>query len=436
MEKQRIKIDFEPNDAQQPFFTSETKFILANGGVGSGKSTLVSIKGIKNSLKYGKTLGLIGRKTYPELRDTTRRTFFEWVNKMGLRPFIKKWNQTENHLTWMNGSEILFRALDDIYKLGSLELGWFLIDELSEFDDPDVFAFLRTRLRHPSGPLTGGGATNPATKEHWLYKLFVSEQHPDYQVVEVPTFANKENLPKEYLEDLSKLPEEWQDRYLLGKWGIVPKGTRVFSKFRPSIHLGAYKFNPHSYVMRGWDFGFRHPACVFAQETDWGRLLIFKEILGTEIQIDDFADHVIKKSNEWYPNTEFVDYCDIAGIHRSDKTGYTSVQMLRKRDLDPRYRKTVDKEKELMFINNMFEQLRGDLPRIGVDRQGCPILSDALAGGYYRDKNGEATGDDYFDHLCDALRYIIVNVYGTGERMRVPLQAGVETYKTLSQARY
>ncbi len=433
--EEKIEFKFVPNEKQALFFESSKKFLLANGGVGSGKSSIIANKALVNSLLFPGTLGLIGRKTYPELRDTTRRTFFDWINRNNMRSIIKKWNQTENHLVWRNGSEILFRALDDIYKLGSLELGWFLIDELSEFEEEDTFKFLRTRLRHPKGPLTGGGATNPATKEHWLYKLFVESQNPDYEVFEVPTYANRENLPPEYIADLEKLPEEWQNRYLQGQWGIVPKGTRVFSKFTPSIHLDNFKYNPYLPILRGWDFGFRHPAVIFAQETDWGRLLFLKELQGTEIQIDDFADVVIRKTNEWFPGCRIEDYCDIAGTHRSDKSKITSVQILKKKGIDASYRKTIDLEKEVSEINNLFEKQIGALPRMGIDRKGCPIFSDALAGGYYRDKEGKPTGDDFFDHLCDAARYIIVNIYVNLGREKRYGATKTYQYPTISEVR-
>ncbi len=432
MKEHIINIDFQPNESQFPFFHSNKKFLLANGGYGSGKSTILSMKAILISIHHPGTMGLIGRKTYPELRDTTRRVFFEQLP----RPLVKKWNQTENHLVLQNDSEILFRALDDTFKVGSLELGWFGIDELSEFPSEVEFNALRGRLRHPKGPLVGFGATNPATKEHWLYKMFVEEQNPDFECFEMNTYSNKEHLPEGYIKDLEKFPPEWQERYLKGKWGIVPKGTRVFSKFRPSIHIGDFEYNPYKPLYRAWDFGYRHPAVLFAQETDWGRLLILREHQGFEIQLDDFAKRVIKKTNQWFPkhSSTIDDFCDIAGNQRSDKSQYTSIEMLRSLGVDPSYKKTISLEVELMQLNNMFEELRGGLPRIGVDSKGCPILSDGLAGGYYRDPEGLPCGDGYFEHLVDCLRYVVLNVYGVMSRKTIS-QRFVSRYRTLTQAR-
>lgn len=430
------QVDIVLRASQIPFFKSIARFILANGGYGSGKSTILALKGIKYSLLYPGTVGLVGRKTYPELRDTTRRVFFEVIDRHFHNGIVKKWNKTENHLVFYNGSEVLFRALDDTFKVGSLELGWFGIDEMSEFPSDEWFNMLRGRLRHREGPHKGFAATNPATKESWLYKMFVEQQDPDFACFEIDTYENADALPENYIKDLEKFPQEWQERYLRGKWGIVPKGTRVISKFAPRVHLGNFIYNPHLPLLRGWDFGYRHPACIFAQETDWGRLLFLKEMLGTEIQINDFADRVIRKTNEWFPDINRVeDFCDIAGIHRSDKSSITSVGVLRQKGIDPTYKKTVSLDGDLMIFNDKFGRLMGDLPEIGVDEKGCPIFTDGLAGGYYRNEKGEPTGDDYFEHLMDAARYIIVNLYGGRERRKMyspKLSCG---YTTLSEVR-
>ncbi len=428
----KLDLNFNPNPSQSNFFISGKKYLLANGGYGSGKSTMVSLKGIVLSLIHSGTVGLIGRRTYPELRDTTRKVFFHELP----RRLIKNWNQTNNHLVLINGSEIIFRALDDTFKVGSLELGWFGIDELSEFQSEETFNALRGRLRHPKGPNVGFAATNPATKESWLYKMFVESQDPDFECFEIDTYANKENLPDGYIKDLEKFPQEWQERYLRGKWGIVPKGTRVISKFLPSVHLGSFKYNPYLPLFRSWDFGFRHPAVLFAQETDWGRLLFLREVMGTEIQIDDFAELVLKKTNEWFPDIlDMKDFCDIAGTQKSDKSKFTSIQVLNKMGINPKYRKTISIENEIMNFNNMFEQMRGGLPRVGIDRSGCPILSDGLAGGYYRDQNGDPTGDNYFDHLIDCARYILLNYYGLSTNKRLVIPAIKNLYKTISEMR-
>ncbi len=435
MKSLTLNLDFCPNPSQQAFFRLPQKFLLANGGYGSGKSCMICNKALVTSFLHLGTVGLIGRKTYPELRDTTRRTFFEWCPK----ELVKKWNQTENHLTFHGGSEIIFRALDDIFKLGSLELGWFAIDELSEFDEPEVFDYLRARLRHPKGPHKGFAATNPATKEHWLYKKFVESKDSDFGVVEVDTYSNKDHLPQEYIIDLEKYPEEWQERYLRGKWGVVPKGTRVYSHFFPKIHCHEdIQYLPYSVLYRSWDFGFRHPGVLFAQEDGLGRLLFLKEILGTEVDIRDFRDQVIKKTNEWFPQISYVeDFGDIAGNQRLpvslDKSPLTCFRILSEKGIEIKAKKTKSIEDGIEMIQKLLRELRGGMPAIAISRKGCPIFIDALCGGYYRDKTGAATGDDYFDHLSDCARYLVTHLYGIIERPVWRKYNQTNNYITISQ---
>jgi hypothetical protein len=48
-------------------------------------------------------------------------------------------------------------------------------------------------------------------------------------------------------------------------------------------------------------------------------------------------------------------------------------------------------------------------PLLRFDRQGCPLLIDAISGGYAMDeRTDEPKKDGYYDHLVDALRYACV----------------------------
>ncbi len=439
----KIENNFIPKPGQSRFMTSKVKYQLANGGLGSGKSSILSHKAIKYMLFYPGTTGLIARRTYPELRTTTRKTFFDILMRYyGGKALIAKWNQTENYLKFINGSDLYFMALDDMMKIGSLELGFFGIDELSEFETPEVWdgggagQGLTGRLRHPKGPLRGFGATNPATKEHWLYKYFVERQDPDYGVFEMPSYENRENLPEEYIRSLEKMPEEWRERYLLGKWGIVPKGTRVYAHFTPKFHIGDFTYNSGLPLYRSWDFGFRHPAVLFAQEGTDGRFYFLKEILGTEILINDFRDLVIKKTNEWFPNIwDVQDFCDPAGNQRNSKSTRTDIQILGDKGIRPKHRITKIEE-GILSLEIKFQKQIGGKSEIGIDSKGCPIFIDALAGGYYRDKNGEPNGDEYFDHFCDCARYMMVNLFGVVGRKYKGTNILTSPYPTLSEARF
>jgi hypothetical protein len=57
-------------------------------------------------------------------------------------------------------------------------------------------------------------------------------------------------------------------------------------------------FNPKWPVFRGFDFGFRHPACVWMQKTDDGRIHILHDLLPSDIDTHSFRDLVLFLSGQ------------------------------------------------------------------------------------------------------------------------------------------
>jgi hypothetical protein len=57
-------------------------------------------------------------------------------------------------------------------------------------------------------------------------------------------------------------------------------------------------FNPKWPVFRGFDFGFRHPACVWLQKTDSGRIHVLHDLLPSDIDTHSFRDLVLFLSGQ------------------------------------------------------------------------------------------------------------------------------------------
>lgn len=204
---------YQPLYHQQIFHESSAKYKCYMGGVGSGKTTALVWEVLLNALEYPGNYGLVGRYTYPELRDTTMFEFFQICPDM----LIEDYKKTEHKLLLKNGSIIIFRHLEDPDKLKSLNLGFWGIDEMTEVPR-DVFRMLQSRLRRKNvGRRTGFGSTNPEGQD-WVYNLFHKEQkdNPKYLIVQAPTTANP-HLPDDYVDDLIEAYDEiWQKRYIEG----------------------------------------------------------------------------------------------------------------------------------------------------------------------------------------------------------------------------
>lgn len=216
---------------------SPVRDLLLSGGFRSGKTTIACIKIITQHCTQPNNRILIGRLTYPELRDSTQKSFF------GLLPpeWIKSWNKSEGVLTLLNGTEILFRHLDTTSEeeLKGMELGAALIDQVEEISE-DVYLILKSRLNMMHVKCRQLIMTcNPLL--FWAYKYFKQETDPDRELIEFSMLDNKHNLPEDYLQDMLKRPENWKRQFVYGVWdeslladkAVIPveylQGQRVFA---------------------------------------------------------------------------------------------------------------------------------------------------------------------------------------------------------------
>lgn len=205
------------------------RFIV--GPVGSGKSSACIAEIPRRARRQRpcpdgvrRSRWAIVRNTYGQLRDTTRKTFEQWIPAGA-----GTWH--EQSFTWhgrwyldeaktdLVECEVLFRALDrpeDVKKLLSLELTGAYINEVREIPK-HVLDVLQTRVgRFPSkaqgGPSWFGiwADTNPWHSGHWGSKLF-AKGLKGYRLFRQPGGRARN------AENLSNLPAGYYDRLVAGK---------------------------------------------------------------------------------------------------------------------------------------------------------------------------------------------------------------------------
>ena len=183
-----------------------------------GKSLMLTLKAIDLALRYPKNYILMGRRTYPELRDTLMKEFFTICPDHLIKDFLK----AEGRVIFYNGSEIIFRHLDTMAEseIRSLNLGQAFIDQAEDVSR-EVFVGLRGRLRRegiPDHERKIYMSCNPALT--WLFDDFKLNPQPEYEVIEASTLENRKNLPAGYIEDLMKYPESYRRQYVEGIWDM------------------------------------------------------------------------------------------------------------------------------------------------------------------------------------------------------------------------
>ena len=221
-------------------------------------------------------------------------------------------------------------------------------------------------------------------------------------------------------------PEDWEREMELSFAGYA--GKRVYGSFSGTTHIREFdiKSVPCKVVYRGWDFGYHFPACVWVMKDDKDVYRVAKELLGKDISIDRFAKQVLDISKAAFSNYEFRDFCDPAGAQLKDTVTVnnekSSVEVLRNMGINPEFRHTNILE-GLEQIRQLL-QIRADGNTGLVVSTKCQDIIDGFQGGYhYPDKDvpGEVPEKDgYYDHLMDALRYIVVNARVKPEQVTFP----------------
>lgn len=288
----KFKVGYRPRPAQEQFHRSTKRFKLYSGAFRAGKTLAGSHEGIRLSMMPG-NVGLIGRLDYPDLRDTTQKTFFEVLEQysqsygddvgdptFGHSEGIPGYRKLENIFKFrkdLGGSQILFRQLKDPNDYKSLSLGWFWLDEGTEVSE-EMFLMLSSRLSLNMPYVGGFITTNPDTPHHWIHKRFYDEPLTQFEVVETSTYDNRENLPPGYIESLEELyDDDYRNRFLGGKWGLM-KGL-IYANFSRQIHqIKPFPIPPDWQKIRAIDFGYTNPFCCLwiARDGD-GRLYVYRE---------------------------------------------------------------------------------------------------------------------------------------------------------------
>jgi len=208
------------------------------------------MKGVLLSMIPGNK-GVVCRETLAELRDSTRKVFFEILPPS----WILNWNESTNILLLKNGSEVLFKQLDDVKKQRSSWYGWFYIDQAEECKDED-FVDLLGRLRHPVIKRHGFITQNP-DGHNWVWKRFKESPDDESEMIESTTLDNP-HLPQDYVDSLMKLPKDWVDKFIYGSHEV--KSGIILSEFSENLMVDPFIIPNHWIRGRGMDWGVDKPA--------------------------------------------------------------------------------------------------------------------------------------------------------------------------------
>ncbi len=302
-------IKLKPKQAE--FIRSKAPFCAYGGGVGNGKTLAAIIKVWQHCEDNPGAYFLIGRKYFPELRDSTMRDFLQMMGKYGT------FQAGDKKFIFPNGSEVIFRHLDNPDSLTNLNLSGYYVDQAEDIPE-ETFDYLNGRCR-----LEYNKRTKTKIKERlrvitfnpkghdWIWRLFDQKKDADGFDLEYPddyflrmatTYENRDNLPDDYIRGIEARPKEWRDRFIHGSFDV--KAGRIFEEYSRALHVvtDKHKFQiPESWLhFRSIDHGQNNPTSChwYAVDPD-NNVFVYREYYKPNAVVSHHVANIDRLSMEW-----------------------------------------------------------------------------------------------------------------------------------------
>jgi len=436
-----LNIVFKPNAGPQTdFLAAGEREVLYGGSAGGGKSYAM----LADPLRYmghPSFSGLLLRHTTEELRELV------WKSQEIYPKIWKgiKWSERKMQWTAPSGARLWMSYLDrddDVLRYQGLAFSWIGFDELTQWNKPFAWNYMRSRLRTAASdlPIYMRATTNPGGPGHgWVKKMFIDPapygktfDATDIETGEVLKYPSghskagqslfkRKFIPArlsdnpylsregDYEAMLLSLPEQQRKQLLEGDWDI--KEGAAFTEFNRDIHV-VEPFNiPHNWVkFRACDYGYgSYSAVLWFAVSPSEQLIVYRELYVSKVLATDLADMI----NELEAQDGGMRYgvLDSSLWHKRGDTGPSLAEQMIMRGC--RFRPS-DRSKgsRVSGKNEIHRRLQVDEyteePRI-VFFNNCTNTVSQLPSIPLDKKNPEDVDTRAEDHLYDALRYGIMS---------------------------
>jgi len=381
------------------------------------------------------------RNTRDQLKDTTLRTWFDWIRPNSspqANDGLGSWRESERTFILQFDdvyAEIMFRPLDkpdDVGRLLSLELtgAWF-----NECREIPVLLFGRAYERcgrYPS-QRNGGSAwsgiiadTNaPMFDSDWyrvMEGLPIKDDEPE-SVIPCSIFRQPSGLSPEAENTQHLAPGYYADKakgktsdevevYIHGRYGVSDYGKPVFARqFKRQVHVAKESLKPilGAPVIVGIDPGLSFGAAFF--QVDWqGRVFLLREIASFDMGLNKVCETLlIPMLRNVFTGCPVSVVIDPAGLNRSSNDEKRATDILRSFKLQCRPAENNDPVSRVQALRQLLESWTEEGPKLLID-PSCTMLVRGFTLKYmfqkYRDGNtAETPLKNEYSHVMDAAGY-------------------------------
>lgn len=342
----QFNVGYQPLPKQYEFLTSPAHFAAFIAGIGSGKTTTGTHRGVRaafgqigNETIPTPNTGMVCAPTYDMINLIVVPSYFEVLG--GLEKdggLIRDYNKSEKIFTLVNGSKIVFRSTDNPERLRGPNLSWIHLDEAALMTE-DVWKILFGRIR-AHGKFGYIWLTSTPAGRNWIYQRWVQDRRNSYHLVQMHTFENIFLHP----DFIKELAEEYAGDYAkqeLGGAFVAFKGL-IYPEFNPDRHIFTETdLQRYQYAVAGVDWGFASPGVILVAGVDGdGRIDVLHEEYVKRRPIEDWAQvaydlHKMYNIQTFFCDPSKPDYISKfmeAGVHAiaADNTVDSGIQDVRK----------------------------------------------------------------------------------------------------------
>jgi hypothetical protein len=355
------------------------------------------------------------------LRDSTLASLMELLYSNDV-PFDL--NKADNVLTMKDTrSRILLRSVDEFERLRGTNLAWFGLDELT-YTQEGAWLRLEGRLRDPKAVRRCGFAVWTPKGFDWVYRRFIANPVPGYEVILARPFENRfllDQVPDFYDRLKGSYDENFFSQEALGSY-LNAKGSLVYGAFSRERNIRPAGADTGKPLFWAVDFNVDPMSSVVVQVRD-GEMWVLDEIVLRRATTVQACEEFEKRFGA--PQAGLVVYGDASG-NAMQTTGFSDYELIREffrtRMTKVTYRvpnANPPVRERVAAVNGKLRNAQGDV-RMFVDPLCKELIADFEQVSYQEDSTQiDKEKDRRRTHLSDALGYLIwqeARVGAVGER--------------------
>jgi len=356
---------------------SKKKIVVEQGGTRSGKTYNILLWIIFHyCAKYtGQTI-TIARKTFPAVRSSVMRDFFDILKQHDL--YNEDLHNKSNSEYVLNGNLVEFVSLDQPQKIRGRKRDLAFLNEANEltFEDWQQIVF-RTNDRIILD-------YNPSDSFHWIYDRVIPREDADFYQT---TYRDNPFLDATIVSEIERLKET--DEHYWRVYGLGERGTNRAQVFQFTTYQ---QLPPQAkFLSYGLDFGFTNDPSALVACYQWGDNLYFQEVLySTNLTNQDLSQMFTKFEVGRYDEV-FADSSEPKSIEELHRMGFNVKPTAKGAD----------------SVNAGIDMLK----RYKLHVNGSNLIKEMENYKWLEDKNGNLLNkpEDKYNHAIDALRYGVWN---------------------------